>query len=233
MKRQNYYPSRIAHQAEWLENFRLKLGGYEAVLELEAAVVTAAIADARWLVHVLLSWLNAARAFAPACTEAVEDALTGTGNDPFILPVFTPPALPAGVVPVNPGALNRIFALVQIIKNKAGYTDSIGDDLKIVGAEDASDHPTPKVFLSLEHGDAGPFVRIRFFKYTHMGVVIESRRGAGAWEFLAIDTESPYDDLRALLVAGQTEAREYRLRYWDKGAANGEWTDIAKITVVP
>jgi hypothetical protein len=233
MKRQNYYPSRIAFQAEWLENFRLKLGGYEAVLELETGVVTAAVADARWLVHVLLSWLNAVRAFSPACTEAVEDALTGSGVDPFILPVFTPPALPVGVTPVPSGALNRIFALVQIIKNKAGYSDAIGDDLKIVGAEDASDHPVPKFFLSVEHGEGGPFVRLRFFKYTHMGVTIECRRGTGAWEFVAIDTESPYDDSRALLVVGQPEAREYRLRFWDKGTANGPWTDTARITLVP
>ena len=32
--------------------------------------------------------------------------------------------------------------------------------------------------------------------------VYESRRGAGVWEFLAIDTESPYMDERQLLGAG-------------------------------
>jgi hypothetical protein len=231
MKRQTYYPSRLAQQVEWLENYRLKLGNYTAELPLDPAVVTSSVADARWLIYVINSWLNSVRAFAPACTEAVEDTLTGTGTDPFILPVFIPPVLPAGVAPVPAGALSRIFAQVQIIKNLAGYSDAIGDDLRIVGAEDASDHPVPKLFLSLEQGDDGPFVRIRFFKYTHMGVVVESRRGASAWEFLAIDTESPYDDLRSVLAPGQPEVREYRLRYWDKGTANGPWTDVGKIIV--
>ena len=45
------------------------------------------------------------------------------------------------------------------------------------------------------------------------------------------DTESPYVDARPLLVAGQPETREYRMRFWDKGTPNGEWTDVAKETV--
>jgi hypothetical protein len=64
-------------------------------------------------------------------------------------------------------------------------------------------------------------------------VYIESRRGAGAWEFLTIDTESPYLDERPLAVAAQPEVREYRMRFWDKGTANGDWTDVAKVTVSP
>ena len=53
------------------------------------------------------------------------------------------------------------------------------------------------------------------------GTYVESRCGAGAWEFLASDTESPHEDERPLLVAGQPEVREYRMRFWDKGHA--EW----------
>jgi hypothetical protein len=43
-------------------------------------------------------------------------------------------------------------------------------------------------------------VKLTFYKYNHMGVYIEGRRGTGAWEFLAIDTESPYIDERPLLA---------------------------------
>jgi hypothetical protein len=60
------------------------------------------------------------------------------------------------------------------------------------------------------------------------GRLHESWRGGGAWEFLAIGTESPYLDERPLLVASQPEVREYRMRFWDKGRLNGEWTDVAK-----
>jgi hypothetical protein len=34
-----------------------------------------------------------------------------------------------------------------------------------------------------------------------------------------------------LLVAGQPEIREYKLRFWDAGAEIGDWTDVASTTV--
>lgn len=36
-----------------------------------------------------------------------------------------------------------------------------------------------------------------------------------------------------LLVANTPEVRKYRLRYWDKGLANGDWSDTATSTVGP
>ena len=47
---------------------------------------------------------------------------------------FAPPALPAGVVPVNTGALNRVFAFVQTIKDSGSFTDAIGRDLGVIGS---------------------------------------------------------------------------------------------------
>ncbi len=62
---------------------------------------------------------------------------------------------------------------------------------------------------------------------------IESKRGSGPWEFIGIDTESPFLDECPLLAAGQPKVREYRLRNWDKGTPNGDWSDMAKMTVAP
>ena len=50
------------------------------------------------------------------------------------LPVFTAPALPTGVVAVNPGALNRLFALIQLIKDSGKCTDTIATNLGILGS---------------------------------------------------------------------------------------------------
>ena len=54
-----------------------------------------------------------------------------------MLPAFTPPVLPVGAVPVNLGALDRIFALVQQIKTSGKSTDTIDTNLGIVGSEDS------------------------------------------------------------------------------------------------
>jgi transcriptional regulator with XRE-family HTH domain len=50
-----------------------------------------------------------------------------------------------------------------------------------------------------------------------------SRSSSGRWK----------KDERPLLVAGTPEVREYRMRFWDKGTPNGDWTDVVKVTVSP
>ena len=147
------------------------------------------------------------------------------------LPTFTPPALPAGVAPVPPGVLTRLFDLVSEIKENDAYTETMGLALGIVGSAVPPSQPVPGLKAEVIQGGGCQCVKLSFVKYGHMGVYLESRRGAGAWEFLAIDTDSPYLDERPLLAAPTPEVREYRARYWDKGTPNGDWTDVVKVTV--
>ncbi|MBL9113479.1 MAG: hypothetical protein JNJ83_00615 [Verrucomicrobiaceae bacterium] len=143
MKHNSYYPSPAPQQIVWLTNYSNKIGGYTAVLGLEALKVAATIADARWLVYIMGSWQPAAKAWAKACTDAVKEAQFADSGALMVLPVFTPPPLPpadagAGlpaVVPVNAGALDRIFSFVQVIKQSPGYTEAIASDLGTTGTE--------------------------------------------------------------------------------------------------
>ena len=234
MKRQDYYPGRIGDQVNWLDNYGIKSNVYGLTLDLTADEIIDTVKDAKWGNHVLGTWLTSVRAFAPSTTDAVDDVLTGTGSADMVLPTFVPPALPAGVVAVPPGVLNRIFAIVAKMKLSPNLTEAIATDLRIIGPEDTESKLTPKFLASLLQGDGCQCVKLVFYKYGHMGVYIESRRGAnGVWEFLSIDTESPYEDERPLLVAGTPEVREYRMRFWDKGTPNGDWTDVQKVTVSP
>lgn len=234
MKRQNYYPSRLAAQVIWLTNYAGKVSAHATALGLNAALITNTVADAKWLIYILGAWLADVRTFSQGATEYLEIAQTGpTGGSTFPAPVFTPAAIPAGTVAVAAGALTRVFKFVQDIKDAAGYTTAIGEDLGIIGAINSEDHPTPNFSLKLVQGAGCQCVEIAFTKFTHQGVYIESKRGNGNWEFLAIDTEKPYLDDRPLLVPGAAEVREYRLRFWDKGTPNGPWSDVAKIAVAP
>ena len=237
MKRQNYYPSRITDQVPWLENLSLKLPGYAVSLTLPTAHVDACVASCKFLVYVLDNWLTAVRLFGPAATSAMDLLCSGSGPGPVELPEFTVPVLPTGVAAVPPGALNRMFDLVQIIKNSVGYTEAIGLDLGIIASAGPATlsvvaQAAPVVKLTAVQGATNQAVKINFHKNGHMGVWIETLTG-GAWVFLAIDTEIPYLDDRPLAVAGAPEVRKYRLRYWDKGIANGDWSDVATITVGP
>jgi len=237
MKRQDYYPSRIGDQVNWLDNYAAKLPSYGATLGVIAADITASVNDAKWANYVLGTWLTAVRNFAPSTTDAVDDVLTGKGTGAVVLPTFVASALPTGVTAALPGALTRIFALIAKMKLSANYTESIGTDLGIVGAvignTPGAANATPRFRAEILQGSGVQTVNLTFFKYGHMGGYIESRRGNGAFEFLAIDTESPYLDERPLLVAGTPEVREYRMRFWDKGTPNGDWTDVVKVSVAP
>lgn len=234
MKKQDYYPSKLAAQPEWLENFAEQLEAFGPTIPLTPALVTAGAADAGFLAYCIGAWLTKVREFSPGCTAAVETLKFGTGTAAVVLPTFTAPDLPAGVAPVAPGALDRIFSLVGLIKKSPGYTPEIGTLMGIIGAEDATEHLAPTMKLKVEAGTGGACqcVKVMFKKYGHAGVAVYSRRGNGAWEQIDIAQSSPYMDVRPLLVPTQPEVREYRLRFWD-GEESGDWTDIASVTVAP
>ena len=241
MKRQRYYPAAIGDQGNWNGNFADKLPGYQTALTLSALQVSSGVADARYLQYCLSFWLTDVRTFSLAATQAVEVLSNGSSSGTYAMPVFTPPPLPAGdpaavppilpTVPVTAGALNRIFDLVQIIKRSPGYTEAIGSDLGIVGEEDSTEHPAPEFTLKTEQGMGCHCVKVRYKKFGHYAVAVYSRRGNGGWELLGISSDNPYEDERPLMVAGQPEVREYKMRFWDAGAENGDWTDVASTTV--
>ena len=233
MKRQPYFPRTVAARPEWFGNYATQLPIANVTLALPAADLTASVNDARFCEYSSGIYLTKAREFGPAMTASLDELFDGTSAAPFVLPLFTVPALPAGVTAVTAGALRRIFAFVQMIKASPNYTEAIGLQLGIVGSEDASENPLPTFTLKVERGEGCECVKVIFKKYGRQGVVIWSKRGNGGWEMLAIDLSSPYLDERPLLVPGQPEVREYRLQYYDDAAPTGEFTPVQSVTVTP
>lgn len=233
MKRQPYFPRIVAQRPEWFSHYASELAVANAVLQLPAADVTDSIADAKFCQYACGDWLTAVRDHGPAATQGIDELFDGSSVEPFVLPDFSPPALPAGVTAVPAGALRRIFDFVKTIKASPNYTENIGLNLGIVGQEDTSEHPLPEFTIKVERGGGCECAKILFKKYGRQGVVIYSRRGGGAWEMLAIDLASPYLDERPLLVAGTPEVREYRLQFYDDAAPVGDYTDPQSVTVNP
>lgn len=233
MKRQPYFTKNVDARPGWFTTFGTQLPLANADLGLDAGDVTAIVADARFLAYASGVWLTAVRDFGVAATSALEGLYDGPGPDPFVLPVFTAPALPAGVAAVAAAALLRIFAFVQAIKASPNYTEAIGLQLGIVGDEDTAENPVPTFTLVVERGELSEVVRVKFRKYGRPGVAIYSRRGGGAWALLAIDLASPYLDARPLLAPTVPEVREYRLQYYEAEAPVGDFTAIASVTVAP
>ena len=233
MKRQPYYPKSLDAQPEWHFNYADRLSELGAGIGLLPADITASVNDSRHLGYALGVWLTKVREFGPGVTGELETLRYGTGTTAFELPDFVAPTPPAGLTPVLPGALNRVFKYVQTIKSAPGYTEGIGILMRIVGQEDTIEHLSPELTLKVEQGPTCQCVRIRFKKWEHYAIALYSKRGTNDWELLGIDTDSPYIDERPLLNPAQPELRSYRARFWDAGTETGDWTDITTTTVAP
>lgn len=105
--------------------------------------------------------------------------------------------------------------LAKKFKLSPNYTVAKGQRLGIEGSEDTSVLTEP---ILTGEAKANGRVELDFPKKKSRGVNIYSKRGAETtYTFLARDTEAPYVDTRALLVAGQPEQRTYRAIYVGPG----------------
>ena len=233
MKRNNYYPSRQSDQVLWLANFINKLPDCAPALGLTPAQVTAAVADGGWVIYVLQPWLPAARQWALACTDAAAEAQTGDGTAQMVLPVFTAPALPAGVLPVNTGALNRLFTLIQVIKDSGKCTDTIATNLGIVGSTQAGPDLTtvqPAIAASL----SGNTVFVKWgwggnTAYLDSCEIWVDRGDGKGFVMLTIDTTPGYTDTQPLPAAAVKWT--YKAIYRVDDAQVGLWSQPTSVTV--
>lgn len=235
MKRNNYYPSRQADQIQWLGNFANKLPGYTGALDLDTAEVTAAVADCNWLTYVLQLWLPAARTWSLASTNAVTEACTGSGTTAQVLPVFVPPALPDDTVVVPPGALDRLFALVQSIKDDGKATDTISANLGLLGSEQTGPD-LATVQPAIAANVVGSQVQVKW-GWGGNGAFLDSceihvdRGDNKGFVLLTIDTTPNYTDTQPFPAPGQSALWKYKAIYRQGDQRVGQWSDVATLAI--
>ncbi len=239
MKHQNYYPSNVPAQIIWLENFRNKISNHATVVGVSVAACAAAIADARWLIYLLGSWLPAERQWHKSLPEAMARAQNSSNDILMVLPVFVPPPLPPAepanglpaVVPVKEGALDRIFKLLAEIKADAGYNESIGTDLGAIGSvATGPDYATlaPVLKLSLMNGHVVAGWGWEGYSAWLESCELQVDRGQG-WVPLAVDTTPNYTDTMELPTV--LTKWHYRGIYNVDGARVGQWSAVVTIVV--
>ena len=233
MKHNSYYPLRQTDQAAWLMNFKDKLPGYATALSLVTGQVTAALADCGWLEYILEQWLPEGRAWSKACTDAALAAQTGTGSGAMTLPVFTAPTLPTGVVAQAPGALDRLFALVQIIKASGKCTDAIGEDLDIIGAE-AGGPDLSTVEPTLKATVSGTEVLVHWgwqgnSAWLSSCEILVDRADTKGFVLLTIDTTPKYTDTHPFPV--NKTVWTYKAIYRADDSQVGQWSQPVTVAV--
>jgi hypothetical protein len=185
----------------WLGNYQTKLASYGATLGLAPAELTA---------------LSTACTELPTLINSVEAAKTALKN----------------VVGAKNAGKDSTLSLIRRTNNKMktsdAYTDAIGEDMGIKGGSQDIDREAARPKFS---GEAFPgYVRLKFTKNGLHGVNIYSRlKGQAPWAFVSRDTNSPYDDHKAL-ANGAPETREYMCSGVMEDTEVGHQSDI--VTVV-
>jgi hypothetical protein len=222
----HFFPTTESAQIIWLTHYALQLPVNGPTCGIGNEEITNTQTDITSYVFMLQQWHPASQRDGKEFTAHKQLMIFGSGSVPlpYPQPTLFPNPPPASI----PGIQKRLFSQIARIKASLNYTEVIGKDLGIIAIPDTVEHPVPEFWLTAELGLETPQVRIDFTKYGHEGIWIESRINEGDWAFLAIDTVKPYLDKRPLIAGNTLETREYRLRWWDKSEAHGEWTGVQK-----
>jgi len=118
-------------------------------------------------------------------------------------------------------------ATAQNIKTDAAYTEAVGRDFDIIGAENPFDPKTFKTVISLRRVSSG--VEVSFEKSETEGINLYRRiEGETNWQYMARDTHSPYIDTKEM---DSHATYEYMAWAVIKDKEIGLESDIASITV--
>ena len=228
MSKSYYLPSDDNGKAGWLNNLSGKLPTYQAALGLSGGDVASVTADAAFFTYALNAQIQVA-AYSQQWTAYKNAARNG--NAPALGAIPPAPVLPTPApAMVAPGIFGRATALVARIKVAPGYTDSIGQALQLIGADNPVDPTTLKPLLDVEL-DAGQVV-IGWTKQGMDGLEIWVDRGDGkGFIFLAVDTIPDYSDTAPMPAAGQSALWKYKAIYLQADQRVGQWSDVVSIPV--
>ncbi len=229
MANQPYFATREGDQLTFFTRIQTKAPSYYTALEVSPARQAKLELVLNWLIWTWQTYLPSRRQDAPAATSWRNQMATGTAD----ASTNAAPPLPAALTPPAGvpffGMLTRLFEEIARWKKAEGYTDTIGQDLAIIGATSAAHLDPPAL-------SQGPIalnnIEMTFTLYEHDGVWIESQvQGETGFTFLATDTASPYNDTRPVKTAGQAEWRDYRACWWDNATASHAFGPVLRVLV--
>lgn len=198
MATQPYLPSAEGDQIIWLENFKVKIEEHGPAIGLDPGTITD-ITDA---CDAIINAINLSDQKKADAKQATEDK-KATKNTNYAI----------------------IRKEVGDFKRDDGYSDAIGDDLRVIGAEQTIDPDTEKPELKTEKVPSG--WRLSFnLKNFFDGVKIYRKRPAEDFVFLATDTRSPYID-----TDEQEDGTQYYAFYLLGDDEVGQQSDIKTVQV--
>lgn len=230
MKKQHYMPGDENGQLAWLNNFVTKFAAtYYNVLGFVLADATAASADLAFMTYIL-AFKNQMKTKTSDWVAYCSLASYGQAGLPALgaVPGLPSAGSPPTVVPLN--IYGRMAAIVRRLKEHPAYTPAIGEDLGIIGADDATNPNTMKPVLGFELQAGRP--NVKWAKSGMQGLDLHVDRGTGTFVFLARDTVPDYLDTFDLPAAGTSAVWKYKAIYVLNDNPCGQWSDVGSLSVM-
>ena len=216
-----FIPSDDQNKCLWLSNFAAKLPTYAAIVGVSAAEVAAAPADNLFFAFVCDA-TNKFKKYTQDWTS-YKNALR---NGPAIRDLPTAPSIVNGAAPVPADVFGRASALGSRMKKHPAYTDAIGQDLGLIGAEQTVDlvniKPSLKVQMQAGHSN------LLWTKQGMDGIEFWVDRSNGTFAFLAIDTMPDYLDT----APGTSAVWKYKAIFRFHDDQVGQWSDVFSVSVM-
>ena len=232
MKPTTYLPNGDNEKAAWMINFDEKFPTYATKFGFSNEAIVANHHDRLAFTYGLMM-VEAAKTFEHQSVTFKDAIRNGTETNLVIdIPVFTPPANPP--LAVAPGIFRRVSKLVTTFKANALYTEAIGQDLGIIGADYLGKDNPDDIQVKLTVKQSGGSVQLKYVKGDLDGIKLESKRGTET-EFSLLDkiTQTTFTDKRPVLVTGVPEVRQYRAWCIIKDEIVGQVSDVVSVTVTP
>lgn len=232
MKKKYYLPNKESERVTWLNTFAAKLPGYASAFGITDGDKDKVIAMALLYAYII-GLIEKVDTFKQALT-AFKNILSFAAPGSTLGEI---PELDAGTAPAltDAGIFTFIGGIVQGIKaKKSVYTETIGEDLGIIGEETEfveNDYKTTLKGKSLPGNN-----EISFSKKGVDGINLYSHPVGGdqtVWEKIGFDSSSPYNDTRPPDRAGVPEKREYKARGVINDVEIGQWSDVLTLTFNP
>ena len=232
MRKKSFLPASYKHFVIWLQNFARKLIDHAATLDVDTATTDQVTNDtylcsyALQLIEIFKQELSERVKFRKLLYKGSENL----NLDYPVMPVI--PVLPGPPVP-KAGVVNRVATIAKTIKLHPNYTEAIGEDLGIIGAEVVVDFRKKKPIITNVISESNMII-IDWTKARMQGVIIYSNAEITGdadnikWVEISRDLKSPYEDTRKN-KGNDPETRYYKLRYMHDDKPVGKDSRILKV----
>lgn len=224
----DWYPRILADRIPWHANYSVQATATGTTYGLAAGDVTDIGRD-KDNVPLVVNYKEAAQAYAQAVTEWAEAILNGpVGTTMPAAP--TAPTAPTFALGSKPGIQARTRQTAGVIKADADFTAEIGELYGIV-APVGTGPATPSLKARALPGTGS--VELSIAKGGFDVIVLDMRRGGGAWDQLGVSQRAVFTDTTPPLTPGQPEVREYRAQGMLDNARTGDLSATVSAVTVP